>query len=884
MRLRLPSFFTRLGFAWTRRRLDDDVRQELDAHLELLTERFVAAGMPLDEATREARRRLGNPTLAREDVYRTNSFTFVESLVQDLRLAGRQFRRAPAYAVAAIATLALGIGGTTAVFSVVRAVLLAPLPYAQPGQLVRVFQAEPGHPGMRQLLTGVHFTALRREAASFDDVAALYNYSETGLDLVGGGAAQRLRVLPVTAGYFRTLRSLPARGRDFEPGDEDGARRIVLSDRLWRSRFAANPAIVGTTVRLNAEACEVVGVAAPGFADPVAGDVDAWVPYRLSRDTYEESYSLSAIGRLRNGVSLAQAQAELDALAPSLRQRWPAAKQSDVVVVPLHEELVGGVRAPLQLLLAAVGLVLLVACLNVANLSLVHATGRVREFAVRAALGSSRARLVQQLLVESLVLACAGGLLGLALGSFAVTLLQDLGRGFLPRLDDVGIDRGVLAFTGATTLGSVLFFGVAPALRMARTAPQDGLRQQSRAATASRTQERMRRLLAAAQLALALTLLAGAGVLMAGFYRLQQVDLGIRPDPVFTFDVNLPAPRYPAPRRLQFQEDAARALGSLPGVTAAGSISRLPATGSFHPWNTHIRSGPLAGTTVQQASGLGTQQRVIAGDVFGALGIPLVAGRTFDDRDAPEAPPRAIVSAGLVRHAFPGMAHAEALGQRIAAGGHTLEIVGIVGDVALDAYGKPVLTVYRSHRQFAADRNWALTFVVASERSAADIGAAARASIAQIDRELVVHRAMPLADVLGRGVSRERFALVLMAVFAGVAVSLASIGLYGVLACAIRQRRHELAIRVALGATAAQVRSLVLRQAAGMVAIGLAAGLAGAVALGRSLSTLAFETAPSDPRVLAAAAVLLTAIALVATWLPARRAARVDPAAVMLES
>ena len=747
---------------------------------------------------------------------------------------------------------------------------------------MRFYQHEPGKSG-RQAMTGVHFTALRAEAASFEDVAALNTYSEIGLDLVSAGGAQRLRVLPVTAEYFRTLRAAPVLGRGFERGDEAGTRRVVLSDRIWRARFHADAGIVGSVIRLDADNYEVAGVARQGFSDPVIGEVDAWVPYRLSRDTYAENYSLSAIGRLRGGVSVREAQAELASLSPSFRARWPDAKQSDVAAVPLQDDLVTGLRGPLRLLLAAVGLVLLVACLNVANLALVRATGRAHEFAVRSALGSGRARLVRQLFVESLVLAACGGGLGLALASFGVTFLGDLGRGYLPRLNEIGLDPAVLLFAAVTTIATALVFGVAPALRLAQAAPQDALRQQSRSATGTRRQGRVRRGLAAAQLALALTLLAGAGVLIASFYRLQQVDLGIRVARVFTFDLSLPAARYSAERRAQFHEQLADSLASLPGVTAAGGISRLPATGSFHPWNTHIRSGPRAGTAAGQGNGFPMQQRVVSGGGLAALGIPLLAGRGFDDRDAAGAPRRAIVSAAFARQAFPGTTLDGALGQRIASGGAEMEIVGVVGDVALDVYGAPSMAVYRAHRQFADNRNWALTQVVASDRSIEETSAAVRAAVARLDPELVVHRAAALSDVIGRGANRERFALVLMVSFAGVSVALAALGLYGVLAYNVRQRAREIAIRVALGATRAQVRRLVLRQATSMVAAGLALGAVGAFALGRWLSSLAFQVSASDPRIFAASAMLLTLVALGATWIPARRASRVEPRIGMLD-
>lgn len=881
---RLVALCSRLGFAWARRRLDEETRREIDAHLALLVDRYIGSGLTPDQAYVAARRQFGNVTLVREEIYQMNGIRWVEGLTQDLRYAFRQLRHSPGFSAVVVATLGLGIGGTTAVFSVVQAVLLAPLPYEQPGQLVRFYQQEPENPSTRTFLTGVHFTELRDRAASLEDVAALNTYSETGLDLVTGGQALRVRVLQVTSDYFRTLGSGPLRGREFDRDDEAGGiRRVVLSDTLWRSRFAGNPSMIGTTIRLSAEPYEVIGIAPPGFEDPIIDDVDAWLPYSLARNTSEENYSLTAVGRLRNGVTVEQARAELAGLNRSMIERWPAARASTVVALPLKEDLVATARGPLQLLLIAVGLMLLVACVNVANLVLVRATGRVHEFAVRAALGSGRGRLARQLLVESMLLAALGGLLGLALAGFGVNALRSLGRDAIPRLEAVGFDATVLAFSALVTLATAVAFGVAPALRFARIHPNRALRLQSRSATSGRAQGRLRSGLATAQLALALTLLVGAGVLLASFQRLQQVELGFRVERLLTFEVSLPTIRYDAARRAVFQEELARRIETVPGVTAAGGTSRLPATGSYHPWGTRIESGPLAGTSVNQRQGMRIQQRTVSGDFFTALAIPVLAGRTFDERDAADAPARAVVSANFARQAFPDMPFDSVLGQRIAPLGQRREIIGVVGDVTLDVYATPALVVYHAHRQFAANRNWALSQVVATELPPEQILAAVRAEVAGLDPELVVHRAAPMTDVVGRGVSRERFALVLMGAFAGVALLLAAIGLYGVLAYAVRQRTQEIGIRIALGATGTQVRALVLRQAALVVGMGLAAGIAGALLLGRWLSSLVFEISPSDPRILLATALLLTITGLLSAWLPARRASRVEPRAAMQE-
>jgi predicted permease len=737
------------------------------------------------------------------------------------------------------------------------------------------------NPSTRYYLTGRHFRTIRDQLASFEEVAALDTYSETGVDLAKDGTAQRLRTLHVTSGYFRALGSAALRGPGFELDDEVGARRVVLSDTLWRSRFDSDPSVIGTTVHLSAEPYEIVGIAAHGIEDPIVGEVDAWLPYDLVGNTGAENYSLTAIGRLRNGVTVEQAQAELGAVSQSMKERWPSARRSAVVGVPLHEDLVAGSRGPLHLLLLAAGLVLLVACVNVANLMLVRVVGRAHEFAIRTALGSGRLRLVRALLLESGLLATAGLLLGLALAWYGVRVLQAYGSHAIPRLDEVGFDPRVLAFAAVLTLGTSIACGIAPALMLAHVPPSQALGQQSRSSTGTRGQRRLRSGLAAAQLALALSLLVGVGVLLASFHRLRQVDLGFRVDGVLTLEVNLPTVRYDAERRPAFHEELCRRVELIPGVTAAGAISRLPATGSYHPWGTRIETGPFAGTSVNRSLGVNIQQRTVSGDFFRALEIDVLAGRPFDERDNAGAPARAVVSANFARQAFPGLPFDAVIGQRIAPLGQRREIIGVVGDVALDVYGAPTLVVYHAHRQFAGNRNWALSQIVATDLPPERILSAVRDVVAALDPELVLHRVAPMTEVVGRGIGRERFALVLMGAFASVSLTLAALGLYGVLAYVVGQRTQEIGIRIALGASATQVRRLVLRQAVVALGIGLTAGITGAAVLGRWLSSLVFQVSPWDPGIVLAAACVLTLVGFLSAWLPARRASRVEPRIAM---
>jgi putative ABC transport system permease protein len=877
----LSAFAARLRFAWLRGRLDDESRQELDDHLERLAEMYARSGMTPDDARAAARRQLGNTTAVREEIYAMNGFAWLDGWTQDFHYSLRQLRHNVAFSAVVIGTLALGIGGTTAVFSVVQSVLLAPLPYDAPAQLVRIYQQEPDNPATRRGgVSATHFRVLREDAASFSDVTAFYTRADEGLDLYVDGHAQRLRVLQVTSDYFPTLGRKGFRGAGFTVDDEGAARRVVISDAVWRTRFNSDPAIIGSTIQLSAEPYEIAGIAPAGFEDPIVGEVDAWRPYDLRRDTFSQNYSLTIVGRLQNDVSLERASVELGVLSRAMKVRWPDVRAYSVIAVPLHEDVVGPSRGMLQLLLIAVALVLVVACANVANLVLVRGTARRQELAVRAAIGCDRARLVRQLLTESLVLATLGGVAGLVLAKLGVTLLERIGRTALPRLDDVGFDLVVLGFAALVTLSTAVAFGAVPAFRFARVEPSRVLGSQSRSATATRRLGRLRGALASAQLALALALMVGAGALLASFHKLQQVNLGFRVDRVLTFDVALPTARYNAIRRAAFHEELARRLESIPGVRAAGGISRLPTTGTFQSWPIAIESGPLAGTRVKQPEQ--PEQRTVSGNYFAALDIPLLAGRTFDERDAAGAPSRAVVSASFARIAFPGMPFDAVVGQR-----YKLflrferEIIGVVDDVTLDAFGARNGAVYSAHRQFADNRNWALTQVVAANLSAERIVAAVRAEVSRMDSQLAVHRATPMAEVVGRGTSRMRFGLVLIGTFAGVSLTLAAMGLYGVLSYAVRQRTQEIGIRIALGATTREVRALVLRQAAVVLTVGVVFGVAGAVVLGRWLSSLVFQVSPWDARIFALTGVVLVGAGLLAAWLPARRAARVDPRVAM---
>jgi len=791
----------------------------------------------------------------------------------------RALARSRGFAAVAILTLAVGIGGTTAVFSAVDAVLLRPLPYQQPGQLVRLYMNYgKGAPRERGFVTPVHFLEYRSGISAFAATAAVLTYNETGADIGRGDDVRRIRTMPVSADYFDVVRVRPALGRPFDRSQEDGAHAVIVSHALWERALHGDPAAVGRPMTMNGAAYEVVGVMPPGYADPLADSVDAWVPFDLTpgKDASNAgNHYLSVVARLRPGVTIERAQAELDALGTTLAQRYPDASEKRAHIYPLKEDIVGGSSRALQLMLGAVALVLVLVCVNMANLLLVRGTEHAREFALRAALGAERARLVRQMLVESLTLALLGDVAGLALARVAMAAIVRVGAGSIPRLQTVHLDARLLLFSVVVASLSAVAFGLWPALRAARTDPSDVLRETTRGATGSGAQLRLRDWLVVSQVGLAFVLLVGAGLLVASFRQLRDVDLGLRPEGALVFELNLPSARYDSTQRAQLHERFAAQVAALPGVRAAGGISKLPATGQFNTWGVRIVSGPLANT--EKGEG-GSEQRVVSGDYFRAAGIPLLEGRLFDARDDARVPNHVVVSRGFARQYYPGVS---AIGQRLHTGGHDDEIIGVVGDVATDAEGHVEPHVYHAHAQFAGDRNWSLVQVVRVEGPMANVQAAVRRTLAALDPQLVMYKPTTLAEAIGRGEAQRAFTLQLLGSFALVALAVAALGLFGVLSYGVRLREREFGIRMALGASRGAIRRMVLRQGLTVTATGTALGLAGAAAAARLMSAVVFHVRPLEPSVIVAAVAFMGVVAGVAAYLPARRATAVDPRTVL---
>ena len=793
----------------------------------------------------------------------------MDSVFLDVKHAVRSILAAPRFAAVVMVTLALGTGANTAVFSVLNAVVLKPLPYAEPEQLVRVYNSSQGDDnGYLTGLAAINY----RDRSRMLDVGVTYTYSVAGADLTGRGEAERVTALPVGADYFRVLRARPILGQPFDRADErPNANVAVVSERIWRKYLDGRSDAIGQLLTLNGVPHRVVAVLPDEFDDPLQSDVAVWTPLNLQPGGPNsfDNYYLSIVARLKPGVAIEQAQAELATLAAAMQPaNAPARLRWSARVIPLQVDTVGSARPLLWILLGAVGLLMIIACVNVASLLLARGAERETELAVRAALGCSTTRLMRQLLIESVLLALAGAAAGLIVAPVVTRVLLAAAPAAVAHAGNGPLERAVLAFSIGLALLAGIGFGVAPAWQAAQPDLERMLRESGRTGSGSLRQTRIRNSLVVCQVGLALVLLVSAGLLLRSFEHLRSVALGVRPSDVVTFAVNLPAGRYAdAEQRARFHREFETRLANVPSVRAAGAISRLPVTGTYHSWGVQRADRPEL--RMMQA-----QQRVIEGPYFEAVGIPLLRGRVFGPEDDATSPRRVVVSQELVRLLFPAE---DPIGMRLRVAGAQPEIIGVVGDVALGPRAALRPYVYHSHSQFAGDRNWALTQVVAFKGDRAALLTETRRELSRIDPALVLYEPQMLENVVGSGVAQERFALLLIAGFAGLALALAAIGLYGVLSYAVSRRTREMGIRLALGATPLSVRSMILRDGGRLVVAGVVLGCAGAIAVTRFLSSLLFEVRATEPVVFAAAAAVLAIVAVLASWIPAHAATEVDP-------
>jgi predicted permease len=860
-------------------RRDSEVARDLEFYLAEEIEDNAARGMTPEMACAAARRKLGNTSYIREDVYRMNTVGFLETTWQDVRYALRALRQYPAFALTAMLTLALGIGGNTAVFTVIHAVLLKPLEYRDPDRLVKIAEFDPGTPNP----VTVDFTTTydwRARSRSFEHLSL---YRDAAGAIVERGQPELIQGMRVNYDYFDTLGARMQLGRAFLPEEDRPDRRfeVILTHDQWTQRYGGDPGVVGRVIHLNDAPFTVVGVLPPTFR-PLARSEGSILPvmylplgYALGGpSSCRGCQHLQLIGRLKPGVSADQAQGELNSIMRDIVREHPADynRAAGVSVAPLREFLVGKVSTAMWVLLGAVGFVLLIACANVANLVLARASGRAKEIAVRAALGAGRARLVRQLISESLVIGIGGGAAGLLVAWRGVAALSALGARQLPRAGEVHIDAAVLWFTVAASLATVVLFGVLPAVKATRTDLTDALKDTGRS-TGGHSRNGLRDLLVGAEMALAFVLVMGAGLLGKSFLNLMHVSPGYDTHHVLTLSTYVYGPRYRSDEgQLNYYQQAMDRVRAIPGIESVGMVSTLPLA-SFDRRGFHIQDRHLA-TTADAPS---ADSYSVSPDYFHAMRIPLKRGRFFTEQDRKGTPGVALISENCARTQF---ANQDAIGKHIQLGGRSeekewLTIVGIVGDVRQYALDRaPGMEAYIAQAQ---NLNFGYSLVARTNGDPTRLENAVRSAFLSVDQTQPVFKVQPLESYLADTLATRTFTLVLLGLFGVLAMSLAAVGVYGVISYSVALRTREVGIRMALGAERADVLGMVLLHGLKLTSVGLVAGVCVSLAVTRYLGTLLYEVRPMDLATSVVVAIALGAVALLASYLPARRATRIDP-------
>jgi predicted permease len=889
------SLLSRLAGLLKIHRLERDVEDELRAHIEMCAQDNLAAGMSPEEARYDAQRRFGNSTLVKEDTRAMDIVGWIETTGLNLRYAARMLRRTPGFTLVAILTLALGIGANVAIFTVVHAVLLEPLPFPHPEELVRVYDDLRTSNTHDVEMSVPELWDLRDNSGVFQDICATL---PADANITGGDHPERVEALITNANYFTILGVHAELGRTYVPADAlpGFSEPLVISDAYWRRAFGADPKVLGTKIRLDGDLYTVAGVMPPGFRHPgrtLGADVDLWVTGGFAAGPFPMPVLRAiryfpVIGRLKPGLSVAQAQTQLDNFVAQLTRQfpdeYPAAAGWSIRLVPTQEDIVGNVRTELFVMLAAVGFVLLIACVNLANLLLARSASRQREMAIRLAIGAGRARLIVQLLTESVLLGTISGAAALATVFSLKNSLLRLAPANLPRLNEVALSPSILIFAFFISILTGLLFGLAPALQTARADQTTALREGSRGASSSKHQLRFSRFLVASEIALSLMLLIGAGLLFRSFWQLLEVRPGFDPHQVTTAKIWLALPNDPKndpyltiEKRAAFHQEILRRIAALPGVeqAAIGSPSSAPMDNkpTQSPFRIEGRASDLERIPVAEVAS-------VTPGYFSVLKTPLIAGRFFTDEDNAKGQQVILIDETLAHRYWPN-ADSDAIGQRLQLGGpnlaaaSTFTIVGVVGNIKSDGFDAASAPhIYRAVYQ--SPPYGAVVYL----RTTADpglLGEAVRSEVQHVDPTIPVFDVRTMDFIVSAFLAERRFALELLGIFAAVALLLASIGIYGVMTYTFSRRTNEIGIRIAMGAQRSDILRLAVGEGALVVAVGVVAGLAGSAVMTRFLQSMLFDVKATDPLTYGAIAGLLTAVTLLACLVPAHRATRVDP-------
>jgi putative ABC transport system permease protein len=865
----------RLRSLFRRDHVEQDLSEELGYHLEQKTQEYLASGLTIDEARCKVQREFGGLELSKENCRDARRVGYIQDLLQDLGFGLRMLRNSPAFALVAILTLALGIGANTAIFSVVHGVLLKPLPFPKQDQLMTLWEKNDG--GGRSNTSWANFMDWNRLNHSFTGIAAVSFWSPT---FVGAHDAETLVGFRASSTLFDLMGVKLERGRNFLPAEDVRGNNfvVILSYGFWQRTFGGDPGIVGKSVQLGTRAYTVVGVLPADFPSVLSFDprkpADVYTPLAYDETlpyACRDCRHLRAFARLKDGVTSAQAEAEMNQISANLVREYPTAySAAGVTLLPLKDYLVGDVKTALWILLGSVGFVLLIACVNVANLLLAWAARRQREVALRAALGAGRIRMIRQFLTESLLLSLLGGGLGLFLAWGGVALLQQVRLANLPRLQNVRIDAWTFAFTFGISLVTGLAFGLLPAFRASKLDLNEALKESGKS-SAGKERRRLRSALVFADVALALLLLTGAGLMMKSFVRLLEVNPGFDPSHTLTLTLSLWGPKSADAPAIAFFDEVLQRVQALPGVESAGIVSQLPLGGNMDMYGVHVEGKSLPNPEEDPSA----DRYSITPGYLRAMRIPLLRGREFDQRDVATSSTVAIVNESMAHQFWPGK---DPIGKRFRMGdtkGPWKTVVGVVGDVLHKGLDAPhTIQVYLPNTQFTDSM---VILAVRTSNDPSSIAEAVRGEIVALDPQVPISEVATMDDVVSSSVANQRFGAFLFFLFGAVALVLTAVGIYGVISYGVAQRTHEIGIRLALGAGRREVLELIIGESMRPALLGAAVGLCAAFGLTRLLTRLLYSVKPTDPPVFAAVLLLMIGVALLASYIPARRATRVDP-------